>query len=84
LRREALAQIVHVRFRDGAEMYGVLAAGGSADFQADGRGLVLDAELLELNGRLEPIQGSSGVFISPHAVASVAFVACSEPDPVGD
>ncbi len=84
LRREALAQIVHIRFRDGTEMYGLLAAGGSADFQADGRGLVLDAELLELDGRLEQIQGSSGVFVSPDAVASVAFVAYSEPDPVGD
>jgi hypothetical protein len=74
LNRSAAPQIVHVRFRDGKELYGVLAAGGSADFQADGRGLVLDAELLHVNGRLEQIPNSSGLFIAPDAVASVAFV----------
>ncbi|MGN6275235.1 MAG: hypothetical protein ACTHNP_04795 [Solirubrobacterales bacterium] len=74
LNRSAVPQIVHVRFRDGKELYGVLAAGGSADFQADGRGLVLDAELLRVDGRLEQIPNSSGVFIASDAVASVAFV----------
>lgn len=74
LRQTALPQIVHVRFRDGSEMYGVLAAGGSVDFQADGRGLVLDAELREEDGRLVQTSGSSGVFVAAEAVASVSFV----------
>lgn len=74
LRQAARPQIVHVRFVDGAEIYGVLAAGGGADFQADGRGLVLDAELLEIEGRLDQVPGSSGIFIAADAVASVAFV----------
>lgn len=74
LRRQARAQIVHVRFRDGSDMYGVLAAEGRADFQAEGRGLTLDAELLEqADGTLVVVPGSSGVFVAPDAVASVSF-----------
>jgi hypothetical protein len=74
LRRAASPQIVHIHFKDGGDLYGVLAAGGRADYQADGRGLVLDAELVERDGELVLISGSSGVFISAEAVASVAFV----------
>ncbi|HVO54508.1 MAG TPA: hypothetical protein VMT37_08855 [Solirubrobacterales bacterium] len=79
LRQAGQPQIVHVRFRDGSEMYGVLAAGGSADFQADGRGLVLDAELIEVDGQLQEVPGSSGAFVSGDAVASVAFVEYTAP-----
>jgi Family of unknown function (DUF6338) len=79
LRRIAKPQIVHVRFRDGTDLYGVLAAGGRADFQADGGGLVLDAELVERDGELMLVPGSSGVFISADAVASVAFVEFESP-----
>jgi len=74
LKRAAKPQIVHVHFKDGGDMYGVLAAGGRADYEADGRGLVLDAELVERDGDLVLIPGSSGVFIPADAVASVAFV----------
>lgn len=80
LRRAAKPQIVHVHFRDGGDLYGVLAAGGRADYQADGRGLVLDAELREEDGKLQLIPGSSGVFIAADAVASVAFVEFEESD----
>ena len=75
-----MPQIVHVRFRDGTDLYGVLAAGGRADYQANGRGLVLDAELVEEDGELVLIPGSSGVFIAAEAVASVGFVEFEEPD----
>jgi hypothetical protein len=74
LRRISKPQIVHVRFRDGTDLYGVLAARGGADYQSDGRGLVLDAELVEKDGGLVLIPGSRGVFVSGEAVASVAFV----------
>lgn len=74
LRRAAEPQIVHVHFKEGGDLYGVLASGGRADYEADGRGLVLDAELVERDGELVLIPGSSGVFISADAVASVAFV----------
>jgi hypothetical protein len=82
LRRSEAPQIVHVRFLDGTELYGVLASGGSADYAADGRGMVLDAELLETDGQLTLVPGSNGVFIAPGAVASVAFVEYG--DPTGD
>jgi hypothetical protein len=80
LRRTSKPQIVHVRFLDGTDLYGVLAAGGRADYQADGRGLVLDAELIEVNGQLVMIPGSSGVFIAADAVASVGFVEFEDAD----
>jgi hypothetical protein len=73
MNRMAKPQVVHVRLREGGDVYGVMAEGGSADFQADGRGLVLDAQLLILDGRLKEVPNSSGVFISAEAVASVAF-----------
>jgi len=79
LRRSAQPQIVHVRFRDGSETYGVLAGGGRLDFQADGRGMVLDAELVEEDGRLVQIPDSNGVFIAADAVASVGFVEYLDP-----
>jgi hypothetical protein len=79
LRRSARPQIVHVRFRDGSETYGVLAGGGRVDFQADGRGMVLDAELVEEDGQLVQIPDSNGVFIAADAVASVGFVEYFDP-----
>lgn len=63
LHDRAVPQIVHIRSRDGKEMYGALAAGGRADFQADGRGLVLDLEFLDQGGTLVPVTGSNGVFV---------------------
>lgn len=80
LRRAAKPQIVHVHFKEGGDLYGVLAAGGRADYEADGRGLVLDAELVERDGGLVLIPGSSGVYISADAVASVAFVEFTDSD----
>lgn len=73
LRRSGLPQVVHIRFRDGSETYGVFAGGGRADFQADGRGLVLDAELVEVDGRLVQIAGSNGVFVEASAIASIGL-----------
>lgn len=82
MNRMAKPQVVHVRLREGGDVYGVMAEGGSADFQADGRGLVLDAQLLILDGRLKEVPNSSGVFIAAEAVASVAF-AEYEAEPAG-
>ncbi|HSS42032.1 MAG TPA: DUF6338 family protein [Solirubrobacterales bacterium] len=73
LTRAESPQLVHVRLRDGGDVFGVMAEGGSADFHADGRGLVLDAELLKVGGRLKQMPGRGGVFIASEAVASVAF-----------
>jgi hypothetical protein len=74
LRRSVKTQIVHVRLRDGGDVYGVFAAGGRADWQADGRDLLLDAELTESDEGLTQVEGSSGVFIPTDAIASVSFV----------
>lgn len=74
LRRSSKTQVVHVQFKDGEELYGVLAAEGHADYHADGRGLVLDLELAERDGELVVVPGSSGVFVAAEAVASIAFI----------
>ncbi len=79
LQRNSKPQIVHVRFRDGTDLYGVLASRGGIDYQSDGRDLVLDAELVEEGGELMRIPGSRGVFVSGEAVASVAFVEVDKP-----
>lgn len=84
IRRSSTPQIVHVRFRDGQELLGVLAADGSADFQADGDGIVLAAELLRVDGRLEHIPNSNGLFISLSAVASIAFIDLTSSDDPSD
>lgn len=74
LRRSEKPQLVHVRFTDGSEAFGVFAGTGRADFQADGRGLVLAAEYIQRDGQLVPIDRSTGLFIAPDAVASVGFI----------
>jgi hypothetical protein len=73
LRRDSDAQVVQVRLRDGSAVYGILASTGRADFQADGRGLVLDRELTDEGGELAEVPGSSGIFIAPEAIATVAL-----------
>jgi hypothetical protein len=73
LRRESRAQVVQVRLRDGSAVYGILASDGRADFQADGRGIVLDRELRVAAGGLMEVPGSNGIFIAPEAVTTVAF-----------
>ncbi len=74
LKHNRKAQIVHVRFRDGADAYGVFAGGGRADHHSDGQGLVLDAELIEQDGDLVQVSGSNGMYIAPDAIASIEFV----------
>jgi len=74
LKHNRKAQIVHVRFRNGGDAYGVFAGGGRADYHADGQGLVLDAELIEQDGELVKVAGSNGMYVAPGAIASIEFV----------
>lgn len=72
LRRDPHPKVVQVRLLDGTAVYGILASGGRADLQADGRGLVLVRELTEVGDSLAELPGSDGIFIAPEAVATVA------------
>lgn len=73
--RQGRAQIVRVLLRDGRLVYGTFAAEGRADFDADGRGLLLDRELVEDDGGLlNEVPDGSGVYVHPDAVATVSFV----------
>lgn len=71
--RHRKPQLVRVRLRDGGEVYGVFAGAGRADYNADGRGLLLDRELVESEGDLVEV-GDGGLFIHPDAVSTVSFV----------
>lgn len=71
------AQVVHVRLQDGRDLYGVFARRGRADWEREGRGLLLDSELVERAGRLVDVPNSRGLFIQPDAVASVSFIGYS-------
>jgi len=75
LQRDGRAQLAHVRLTDGRSVYGVFAGGGRADFDAEGRGLLLDQELVEGSAGLEPVKESTGLYISPDQLASVSFAA---------
>lgn len=73
VQRTGAAQLVHVKFVDGSEAYGLFAGNAHADLQADGRGIVLDTEFVLRNGALEPVPNSRGLFIAPDNVLSVGF-----------
>lgn len=73
-RRGGRAQVVHVRLRDGRDLYGLFAGRGRADWDRDGRGLLLDSELVERDGNLIDVGGSRGLFVAADAVASVSFI----------
>lgn len=73
-RRGGRPQIAHVRLKDGRDLYGVFAGRGRADWEQDGRGLLLDAELVEVDRELREVEGSRGLFVWPDSVASVSFI----------
>ena len=75
LKHNRVAQIVHVHFRDGTDAYGVFAGGGRADYHSDGQGLVLDAELIEQDGDLIQVSGSTGMYIAPDAIPTSGSLA---------
>lgn len=79
VRRAEIAQIACVRLQDCREVYGLFASAGRADYDADGRGLLLDAELVVGDEGLTKVPGSSGVFIAPDAITSVSFVDVGDP-----
>ena len=77
VRRQDRARLVHVRLQDGSDVYGMLATRGRVDFQADGRGLVLDVELVASGDTLVEVPGSDGIFIAPESVATIAVITLS-------
>jgi hypothetical protein len=80
LRRRGRAQLVHIRLQDGSDVYGMLAAAGSADLQADGRGIVLDMEFVTQDDDLVEVPGSTGIFILSESVTTVSFIDPSPTD----
>ena len=73
LRRSRQAQLVQIRLKGGSEIYGLFAEGGLASYEAQGRGLLLDRELVLREGSLTDVPRSTGMFVPADAVASVSF-----------
>ncbi|MDQ3728247.1 MAG: DUF6338 family protein [Actinomycetota bacterium] len=84
LRRQGDAQAVHVRLNDGRDVYGVFAGHGRANWDRDGRGLLLDKELVEVGDELIEVEGSNGMYLAPEAIASVAFFSITEAKATGE
>ncbi|MEX1141758.1 MAG: DUF6338 family protein [Thermoleophilaceae bacterium] len=60
---------------DGREVLGVLAGEGYADWEADGRDLLLMPEVIRLpSGDLQALQTSRGVFVPGSQIATVSVV----------
>jgi hypothetical protein len=69
------AVICRVTTRSGSVVFGVLADAGFADWEADGRGLLLDPEVATTEtGELSPVPGSRGVFVPGDEIAVLSVV----------
>jgi hypothetical protein len=74
MRRRGRTQLVHVRLRDGVEIYGMLTATGGGGFRSGDRGILLNVEFVAQGDNLVEVPGSDGIFILPESVATVAFI----------
>lgn len=67
--------VCRVQTRSGKEVLGVLASGGVADFEADGRGLLLDVEAYrDRSGKIKQVPGSQGLFVPGDEIAFLSVV----------
>ncbi|HEX2161165.1 MAG TPA: DUF6338 family protein [Thermoleophilaceae bacterium] len=68
--------VCKVRTSDGAEILGAFASAGYADWEADGRGLLLDVEVVaDPDGRIRPLPMSQGIFIPGNEIVTLSVVA---------
>jgi hypothetical protein len=69
------AVLCRVSTRSGHQVYGVFADGGFADWEADGRGLLLEPDVVRTDaGRLEPLKDSRGVFVPGDEIAVLSVL----------
>lgn len=69
------AVICRVTTRSGNVVLGVFADAGFADWEADGRGLLLDPEVVTTEaGELQPLPGSRGVFVPGDEISVLSVV----------
>jgi hypothetical protein len=67
--------LLKVTTRSGSEVLGVFARAGYADWAVDGRGLLLDVEVVrDSAGQLQPVPTSRGVFVPGDEIAVVSVV----------
>lgn len=68
--------VCRVQTRSGKEVLGVLASGGVADFEADGRGLLLDVEAYRdrSSGKIKQVPDSQGLFIPGDEISFLSVV----------
>jgi hypothetical protein len=67
--------ICRIKTKSGGEVIGVLARRGYLDWEADGRGVLLDKEVRRnAAGQLEPLAASRGLFVPGDEVSSLSVV----------
>lgn len=73
------AVICRVKTKSGSEVIGAFARAGYADWDAVGRGLLLDIEVIrDASGQLQPLPSSQGVFIPGDEIALLSVVELPE------
>jgi len=67
--------VCRVKTKSGDEVVGVLARAGWLDWEADGRGVLLDKELIRnASGALEAVSSSRGLFVPGDEVSTLSVV----------
>jgi Family of unknown function (DUF6338) len=67
--------VCRLRTRDGGEVLGVLGGAGFADWEVDGRGVLLDKEMVhDAEGRLTLLRASRGVYVPGDHIAFVSVL----------
>lgn len=71
--------VCRVKTRTGGEVLGVLARAGYLDWEADGRGVLLDKELVRGNdGQIRTVASSQGLFIPGDEISLLSVVSLPE------
>jgi hypothetical protein len=66
--------VCRVKTRSGEEVLGVLARAGYFDWEADGRGVLFDKEVIRGPNGLEPVHRSRGLFVPGDEISTLSVV----------
>lgn len=66
--------VCRVQTRSGQEVFGVLARSGYLDWEADGRGVLFDKEVIRGASGLQPVSDSQGLFVPGDEISTLSVV----------
>jgi Family of unknown function (DUF6338) len=70
--------VCRIQTRSGHEVLGVLARSGYLDWEADGRGVLFDKEVIRGPAGLEPVNDSQGLFVPGDEISTLSVVLLPE------